>query len=67
MIGLTQGLPYNLDTSAKNLQAAKSHNRDLDMAKEMTTYTKNNILVQASTAIFAQANTSAHGVLQLLR
>jgi flagellin len=57
----------NLDTSAENLQAAESRIRDLDMAKEMTAYTKNNILVQASTAMLAQANAAPQGVLQLLQ
>jgi flagellin len=57
----------NLDTTAENLQAAESRIRDLDMAKEMTTFTKNNILVQASTAMLAQANAAPQGVLQLLQ
>lgn len=57
----------NLDTSAENLTAAESRIRDLDMAKEMTNYTKNNILVQASTAMLAQANSAPQGVLQLLK
>ncbi len=57
----------NLDTSAENLQAAESRIRDLDMAKEMTNYTKNNILVQAATAMLAQANSAPQGVLQLLK
>jgi flagellin len=57
----------NLDTSAENLQAAESRIRDLDMAKEMTTYTRNNILMQASTAMLAQANAAPQGVLQLLQ
>jgi len=56
----------NLDTSAENLQAAESRIRDVDMAKEMTTFTKNNILFQASTAMLAQANAAPQGVLQLL-
>ncbi|MDL2220231.1 flagellin [Eubacteriales bacterium OttesenSCG-928-N14] len=56
----------NLDTSAENLQAAESRIRDLDMAKEMTAFTKNNILVQASTAMLAQANAAPQGVLSLL-
>ncbi|MDL2220805.1 flagellin, partial [Eubacteriales bacterium OttesenSCG-928-N14] len=56
----------NLDTSAENLQAAESRIRDLDMAKEMTEFTKNNILSQASTAMLAQANAAPQGVLQLL-
>lgn len=57
----------NLDTSAENLQAAESRIRDLDMAKEMTAFTKNNILVQASTAMLAQANAAPQAVLQLLQ
>ena len=57
----------NLDTSSENLQAAESRIRDLDMAAEMTTYTKNNILVQAATAMLAQANSAPQGVLQLLK
>jgi flagellin len=56
----------NLDTSAENLQAAESRIRDVDMAKEMTTFMKNNILGQASTAMLAQANSLPQGVLQLL-
>ena len=56
----------NLDTSAENLQAAESRIRDVDMAKEMTTFTRNNILFQASTAMLAQANALPQGVLQLL-
>ncbi len=56
----------NLDTSAENLQAAESRIRDIDMAKEMSNFTKNNILAQASTAMLAQANSAPQGVLQLL-
>jgi flagellin len=56
----------NLDTSSENLQAAESRIRDVDMAKEMTAFTKNNILFQASTAMLAQANALPQGVLQLL-
>jgi flagellin len=56
----------NLDTSAENLQAAESRIRDVDMAKEMTTFMKNSILAQASTAMLAQANALPQGVLQLL-
>ena len=56
----------NLDTSAENLQAAESRIRDVDMAKEMTNFTKANILSQASTAMLAQANALPQGVLQLL-
>ena len=56
----------NLDISAENLQAAESRIRDLDMAKEMTNFTRNNILAQAATAMLAQANALPQGVLQLL-
>ncbi len=57
----------NLDTSAENLQAAESRIRDVDMAKEMTEFTKKNILVQAATAMLAQANSAPQNVLSLLR
>ncbi|NLB29939.1 MAG: flagellin, partial [Clostridiales bacterium] len=56
----------NLDTSAENLQAPEGRIRDVDMAKEMTNFTKANILAQASTAMLAQANALPQGVLQLL-
>ena len=56
----------NLDNSAENLQAAESRIRDVDMAKMMTEFTKNNILFQASTAMLAQANSLPQSVLQLL-
>ena len=57
----------NLDTSSENLQASESRIRDVDMAKEMMNYTKNNILQQAAQAMLAQANQAPQGVLQLLR
>ncbi|MCX7748434.1 MAG: flagellin [Clostridia bacterium] len=57
----------NLDTAAENLQAAESRIKDVDMAKEMMTYTKTNILNQAAQAMLAQANQAPQGVLQLLR
>ncbi|MBN2794395.1 MAG: hypothetical protein JXR88_03230 [Clostridia bacterium] len=57
----------NLDTSAENLQASESRIRDVDMAKEMMEFTKNNILQQAAQAMLAQANNAPQGVLQLLR
>jgi flagellin len=57
----------NLDTSSENLQAAESRIRDVDMAKEMMNFTKNNILQQAAQAMLAQANQAPQGVLQLLR
>jgi flagellin len=57
----------NLDTASENLSAAESRIRDLDMAAEMTTFTKNNILVQAATAMLAQANAAPQQVLNLLK
>jgi len=57
----------NLDTSAENLQASESRIRDVDMAKEMMEFTKQNILQQAATAMLAQANQAPQSVLQLLR
>jgi len=57
----------NLGTSSENLTAAESRIRDVDMAKEMMTFTKNNILQQAATAMLAQANAQPQTVLQLLR
>ncbi len=56
----------NLDTSAENLQASEARIRDVDMAKEMMEFTKNNILTQAAQAMLAQANAQPQGVLQLL-
>ncbi|WP_432650648.1 flagellin [Huintestinicola sp.] len=56
----------NLDTNNENLTAAESRIRDTDMAKEMTNFTKNQILSQASQAMLAQANQLPQGVLQLL-
>ncbi|WP_312651510.1 flagellin Hag [Proteiniclasticum sp.] len=56
----------NLTTTSENLTAAESRIRDVDMAKEMMNFTKNNILNQASTAMLAQANQMPQGVLQLL-
>lgn len=57
----------NLSTSSENLTAAESRVRDVDMASEMMSYTKNNILQQAATAMLAQANQQPQGVLQLLK
>jgi len=56
-----------IDTAAENLQASESRIRDADMAREMVSFSKNQILVQASNAMLAQANTQNQGVLQLLR
>jgi flagellin len=57
----------NLNTSSENLQASESRIRDVDMAKEMMSFSKNNILSQAAQAMLAQANQQPQGVLQLLR
>ena len=57
---------HNLDNQAENVSAAESRIRDADMAAEMTTFTRNNILFQASTAMLAQANALPQTVLQLL-
>ncbi len=57
----------NLNNASENLTAAESRIRDVDMAKEMMEFTKNNILSQASQAMLAQANQQPQGVLQLLR
>ncbi|AFQ45764.1 flagellin [Desulfosporosinus meridiei] len=57
----------NLGTSSENLTAAESRIRDVDMAKEMMNFQKNNILSQAAQAMMAQANQQPQGVLQLLR
>ena len=56
----------NITTSTENVQNAESTIRDADMAKEMTNYTKDNILLQAAQAMLAQANQDASSVLQLL-
>lgn len=56
----------NLSTTAENMSAAESRIRDVDMAKEMTTFTKYSILSQAAQAMLAQANALPQGVLQLL-
>ncbi len=57
----------NIDTTSENLQASESRIRDVDMAKEMMEFTKQNILQQAATAMLAQANQAPQAVLQLLR
>jgi len=56
-----------IDIGAENLQAAESRIRDVDMAQEMVEFSKNQILVQAGTAMLAQANSSTQSVLQLFR
>jgi flagellin len=57
----------NLDTTSENTQAAESRIRDVDMAKEMVEYSKNNILAQAGQSMLAQANQANQGVLALLQ
>lgn len=57
----------NLGTTSENLAASESRIRDVDMAKEMMEFTKNNILTQAATAMLAQANMQPQSVLQLLQ
>ena len=56
----------NLSVMAENIQDAESTIRDTDVAEEMMSYTKNNILVQSAQAMLAQANQLPQGVLQLL-
>jgi flagellin len=57
----------NLTTASENVQASESTIRDADMAKEMTEYTKNNVLLQAAQSMLAQANQSSSSVLSLLQ
>ena len=57
----------NLTLSSQNVQASESTIRDADMAKEMTEFTKNNVLLQAAQSMLAQANQSSSSVLSLLQ
>lgn len=57
----------NLGVASENLTTAESRIRDVDMAKEMSSFSKNNILSQAAQAMLAQANQQPQQVLQLLR
>ena len=57
----------NLATYQENLTSSESRIRDVDMASEMTKFTKLNILQQAGTSMLAQANQSGQNVLSLLR
>jgi flagellin len=57
----------NTKAAVVNVKAAESVIRDVDMAEEMATFTKNNILVQAAQAMLAQANQGTQSVLQILR
>ncbi|MDD2621246.1 MAG: flagellin, partial [Syntrophomonadaceae bacterium] len=56
----------NLGVASENLTAAESRIRDLDFAKEMMSFTKSQIMLQAGTAMLAQANSKPQSVLQLL-
>jgi len=57
----------NLGTSSQNITTAEANIRDVDMAKEMTNFQKNNILQQAAQSMLAQANQQGQGVLKLLQ
>jgi flagellin len=57
----------NLAVKIENINASQSSIRDVDMAAEMTTFTKNQILLQAGTAMLAQANMSPQSILSLLK
>lgn len=56
-----------INVAAENLQASESRIRDVDMAKEMVDYTRNQILTQSGTAMLAQANQQTQSVMSLLR
>jgi len=57
----------NLNVAVENLSASESRIRDTDMAQEMVSFTRNQILTQAGTSMLSQANQSAQNVLSLLR
>ena len=57
----------NLVTASENTQASESTIRDADMANEMMSYTKNNVLAQAAQSMLAQANQNASSVIGLLQ
>jgi flagellin len=57
----------NADNAAENLQASESKIRDVDMAKEMVTYSAKSIIQQAGQSMLAQANQATQGVVSLLR
>ena len=56
-----------MTTASENVQSSESTIRDADMAKEMTEYTKNNVLLQAAQSMLAQANQNSSAVLSLLQ
>ncbi len=57
----------NIITASENVTSAESVIRDADMAKEMTGYTKNNVLLQAAQSMLSQANQNSSAVLSLLQ
>lgn len=57
----------NLKVTSENIQAAESRIRDTDMADEITSFTKNNILLQAAQSMLTQANATPQGVLSMLQ
>lgn len=61
-----QSVNSNIQVSVENMAAANSRIRDVDIAEETSEFTKNNILLQAGTAVLAQANQSANTALSLL-
>ena len=57
----------NLQVTTENISASESRIRDTDMAQEMVTFTKNQVLNQAGTAMLSQANQIPQSILSLLR
>jgi flagellin len=57
----------NLNVSVENLSASESRIRDTDMAQEMVSFTRSQILTQAGTSMLSQANQASQNVLSLLR
>jgi flagellin len=57
----------NIKTQEESSMSSESTIRDADMAKEMTGFTKSNILAQSAQAMLAQANQNSSGVLSLLQ
>ena len=57
----------NLTTASENVQSSNSVIRDADMAKEMTSYTRNNVLLQSAQSMLSQANQNSSAVLSLLK
>ena len=70
-LGASQNRPemsvVGINVAAENLQASESRIRDVDMAKEMVEFTRNQILTQSGTAMLAQANQQTQSVMSLLR